>query len=656
MLTGRLMTQKKLSGEEFKVYVSTHPFGSVNPEPLEILDRRDIDLKLNEYGRKITPDELCGHLAGKDALIAGTEVIDAAVLDCAPGLKIIARVGIGLDNIDFDEVNRRGIVLTYTPEAVSQAVAELTIANMLNLARSVINIHMAVKSRAWRRIIGFEIMGKTVGLIGFGRVGQRVARILKAFGCRVIVNDLAPDQEMAGRLGVELCSKDLVYRESDIISLHVPLTPLTIGLITADEIGMMKPNACLVNTSRGGIVDEQALYEALESARIAGAAVDVYETEPYSGPLCDLDNIILTAHSGSCSTEARYLMELGAAREIEHFVDGKSPICPVPPSVIKMERSTREAAITLEWQDIFNVTDMRSESDYMLYRSRWCQYPAHNIVGQWPLNIDIELVHNPLEAYRDAQVNDYFQSPKSNGAVLMEMSLFEKIIDQYATIPDPTAIKLGVRGCAADHDEFGQMLAMVHQAGCIETISSIALSHMESLDTSVLDAMVNHRLNVLNIYLDTLDDNDIPFDVLAEIRKRKSVGDSPFPALRVVGKLTCRDRKKADNLVALWSHWADAVALSSPLGRGRRTDLDNWDCSRLWQRIMISAEGVILPCSFDLAEEFPLGRFPDISIQQAWLGEKMTRLRAAHAPNSDHCRSCARRRRRLLETWSDLPA
>ena len=654
-MTGKPMTQEEQSSDKFKVFVSTHPFGSVNSEPLDILDRSDISLELNAYGRKITPDELREHLGGKDGLIAGTEIIDAAVLDCAPGLKIIARVGIGLDNIDFDEVNLRGIVLTYTPEAVSQAVAELTIAQMLNLARSIVNIHTGVKSGAWRRIIGFEIMGKTVGLIGFGRVGQRVAKILRGFGCRVLVNDLAPDQEMASRLGVELGSKDLVYRESDIISLHIPRTPLTVGLITADEIGMMKPTACLINTSRGGIVDEAALCEALASGQLASAAVDVYETEPYSGPLQDLDNVVLTAHSGSCSTEARYLMELDAAREIEHFVDGKSPICPVPPSVITMERSTSEAAVTLEWQDIFNVTSARSESDYMLYRSRWCQYPAHNIVGQWPLNIDIELVHNPIEAHRDARIDDYFQSPRSDGTVLMEMSLFEKIIDQYATIPDPTAIKLGVRGCAADHDEFGRMLDMVRHAGCIETISSIALSHMGSLDPATLDAMVDNRLDVLNIYLDTLDENDIPFEVLAEIRKRKSVAGRPQPTLRVVGKLTCRDRDKADDLVALWSHWADAVALSSPSVGDRGVDhIRSWDCSRLWQRIMISAEGVILPCSFDIAEEFPLGRFGDISIQQAWIGEKMTRLRAAHAPNSDHCRPCAQRRGELLETWSDM--
>ncbi|MDP6543316.1 MAG: NAD(P)-dependent oxidoreductase [Phycisphaerae bacterium] len=645
------MTQEEQSSDKFKVFVSTHPFGSVSPEPLEILDRSDITLELNEYGRKITPDELRQHLAGKDALIAGTEVIDAGVLDCAPGLKIIARVGIGLDNIDFDEVNRRGIVLTYTPEAVSQAVAELTVAQMLNLARSIVNIHTIVKSGGWKRIIGFEIMGKTIGLIGFGRVGQRVARMLQGFGCRVLVNDLAPDQEMASRLGVELCSKELLYRESDIISLHVPRTPLTVGLISAEEIAAMKPTACLINTSRGGIVDEAALCEALTSDRLAGTAVDVYETEPYCGPLLDLDNVVLTAHSGSCSIEARYQMEIGAAREIEHFVDGKAPIRPVPPSVIKMERSTRESAVTLEWQDIFNVTSARSENDYGLYRSRWNQYPAHDIVGQWPLNIDIELVHNPLDAHCDAWIDDYFQSPKSEGAVLMEMSLFEKIIEEYATIPDPAAIKLGVRGCAVDHDEFGRMLEMIHHTGCVETISSITLSHMGALEPAAIEAMVDHRLDVLNIYLDTLDENDIPFEVLAEIRKRKSVAGHPFPTLRVVGKLTCRDRDQADDLVALWSHWADAVALSSPSVGDRKVGQDIWDCSRLWQRIMISAEGVILPCSFDIAEEFPLGRFGDVSIQQAWLGERMTRLRAAHAPNSDHCCSCSQRRRKLLEAW-----
>ena len=153
-----------------KVFVSTHPFGSVNPEPLHLLAGHGVDVELNPYGRKITIEELRKHLCDKDALIAGTERINDGVLACAPNLKLIARVGIGLDNIDFDATSCRGILVTYTPEAVSEAVAELTVANMLNLARRIPEINATVKSRGWNRLIGFELAGKTIGIIGFGRV------------------------------------------------------------------------------------------------------------------------------------------------------------------------------------------------------------------------------------------------------------------------------------------------------------------------------------------------------------------------------------------------------------------------------------------------------------------------------------------------------
>jgi D-3-phosphoglycerate dehydrogenase len=609
------------------VFVSTHPFGSVSREPLDILARDDIRVELNPYGRKITPAELTEHLADKQGLIAGTEVLDGNVFDRAPKLKIIARVGIGLDNVDFDEVQRRGIVLTYTPDAVSQAVAELAVAQMFNLARSIPAICETVKAGGWKRPIGFELMGKIIGIIGFGRIGQRVARMLRGFSCRVLVNDIAPDHEEASRLGVELTSKEDIYRQADVITLHTPGTPLTRSMIGPAELAAMKPAACLINTARGGIVREDALYTALKNGVIGAAAVDVYETEPYIGPLAELDNVLLTAHSASCSQEARCQMELGAAREIVQFVDGRPQISPVPPAVVRAERSESSSTVNLEWRDVFNRTPTRAGREYQDYRSHWRQYPTHKIVGEAPLNLDIELVHNPIEPFADAGLEDYFQSPRRDDATLMPADLFDRILDEFASLPGPTAIKLGVRGCALDHPEFPRFLARIAEVGCVETISAVNLSHLPDVDGALFEAMVRHRLDVLNVYLDAPETDQIPFDALGEIRKRKALAGTAWPALRAVGALPSATPRDIEQLASLWEHWVDVLALSFAEDRARRVRDDRWAPSRLYQRMMISAEGLLLACSFDVRQRFPLGQFPDVSLRQAWRGETMTRLR-----------------------------
>jgi D-3-phosphoglycerate dehydrogenase len=636
---------------QFKVFVSTHPFGSITPEPLDILSRPDIHIELNPYGRKITADELKIHIADKKALIAGTERIDKDILDCASELKVIARVGIGLDNIDFDEVKRRGILLTYTPEAVSQAVAELTVAHMLNVMRSIHQIHSAIKNGHWRRIIGSEIAGKTIGLIGFGRVGKRVAKMLNGFSCRIVANDIAPDQEVASRYGVKFCSKEEIYQKADIISLHVPVTPLTRNLIGRAQFAMMKHKSYLINTARGVIVDESALYEALKKGTIAGAAIDVFQTEPYSGPLCELENVVLTAHSGSCSTEARYLMEFGAAQEVIRFFNSEPPLCPVPDEVIQMECSTHTEKVSLEWYEIFNQTEEHSDERYRTYRKHWCQYPTYNIVGPYPLNIDIELVHNPIEDYEDGRMMDYCLSGAHRRASFMDMSLFYKIMEEFRCIPEPTAIKLGVRGCAINYPYLKEVLLAVKEADSVETIISVTLDQLAKVDASVLDSVVDLGLDVLNIFVNTVEKEDVPFEALATIKKKKSMRPVTGPKIRIVGEIDREDSESIRMLCDFWSHWADVVALANPLDSAHKVSQKNWNCLRLWQRLMISAEGKILPCSFDVTEEFCLGHFPEVTIQQAWLGNKMNHLRTAHVPNQDNCLQCSEARRKLLARW-----
>jgi D-3-phosphoglycerate dehydrogenase len=639
--------------DQFKVFVSTQPFGSINSEPLELLRRSDIHFELNPYNRKITTEELKTHISGKNALIAGTERIDREVLDCAPELKIVARVGIGLNNINFNEIRNRGILLTYTPEAVSQAVAELTIAHMLNVMRSVHQIHSALKNGLWQRIIGSEIAGKTVGIIGFGRIGKRVAKILQGFSCCILANDIAQDQEVASRYGVRFCSKEEIYQKADIISLHVPETPLTRNLIGEAQFAMMRPKSYLINTARGEIVDETALYKALTKGTIAGAAIDVFRSEPYSGPLCALDNVVLTAHSGSCSTEARYLMELGAAQEVIRFLNNESPLSPVPDDVIKMECSTHTEKVSLEWYEILNRTEERNDEGYKTYRKRWCQYPTHSIVGPYPLNIDIELVHNPIEEYRNARMVDYFLSDIHSHANLMELSLVNKIMEEFRLIPEPTAIKLGVRGSAINYPYLEQVLHMVKQTNSVETIMSVSLEQLTKTDISVLNYLVDLDLDVLNIYVNTVDKENVPFEALAALKKRKSMRLGTRLKTRIVGDIDRNDSEFVKIFANFWSHWTDVIALANPSDSALRVSQQNWSCSRLWQRLTISAEGYILACSLDVYEQFRLGKFPQISIQQAWLGDKMNRLRDAHIHNQDACLNCSIRRKNLLEHWEN---
>ena len=431
--------------------------------------------------------------------------------------------------------------------------------------------------------------------------------------------------------------------------MHVPVTPLTRNLIGEAELAMMKPSARFINTARGEIVDESALYEALKKGAIAGAAVDVFQKEPYSGPLCELENVVLTAHSGSCYTEARCLMEFGAAQEVIHFLNGEPPLCPVPDEVIQMECSTHTEKVSLEWYEIFNQTEEHGGERYKTYRKRWCQYPTHNIVGPYPLNIDIELVHNPIEGYKNSRMVDYFLSDFHPRANLMDMSLFYKIIEEFRCIPEPTAIKLGVRGCVINYPYLKEVLNAVKEADSVETIISVPLKQLAKVDASAFDSIVDLGLDVLNIYVNTVEKKDVPFEALAAIKKRKSMRPVAGPKIRIVGDIDRGDSELVRMFANFWSHWADVIALANPLDSAHRVSQQDWNCLRLWQRLTISAEGKILACSLDVNERFCLGRFPETSIQEAWQGDRMKKLRDAHVPNEDACLECSIRRNSLFE-------
>lgn len=275
----------------------------------------------NPYGRKLTESEVRELLQTHrpDGLIAGVEPLTRRVLADAEGLRAISRCGVGLDNVDLDAASELGIVVRNTPQAPVASVAELTIALMLAALRRIPEADASLRRGEWPRIKGSLLAGKTVGIVGCGRIGSAVARRLEAFDCRLIGFDPVLDEHPL----CELLSFDGVIAAADILTLHTPLTEQTLHLISGAQLHAMKPTAVLVNTARGGLVDTEALVQALDAGTIAMAALDVFEDEPYQGPLTKMhDRTVLTSHIASSAQEAREQMEEEAvANLIEALTD-----------------------------------------------------------------------------------------------------------------------------------------------------------------------------------------------------------------------------------------------------------------------------------------------------------------------------------------------
>jgi len=308
-----------------KVLITTVPFADQNKLPLELLDGAGIDYLVNPIGRKLKEDELAEMISDFDAVIAGTEPITEKVMMQATQLKLISRVGIGLDSVDLIEAEKRDINVSYTPDAPAPAVAELSLALMLSLLRGVHVSNAQIHRGEWNRYFGRRITEVTIGVIGAGRIGGRVLRRLARLGSpRLLVNDLDPKPDVVNNLvKVEWVDKETILREADVISLHLPLTKYTKNMIRYDQLKMMKPDAVIINTARGGIINEKDLALVLNEGHLSGAAVDVFDDEPYAGGLRGIDRCLLTAHMGSMSVDCRTRMEIEATEEVVRFLTGR---------------------------------------------------------------------------------------------------------------------------------------------------------------------------------------------------------------------------------------------------------------------------------------------------------------------------------------------
>ena len=306
-----------------RVLITTVPFGEHNNLPLELLAATDAEYSINPLGRRLKEAELGQMAVGTEIIIAGTEPITAAVMNAAPNLKLISRVGIGLDNVDLLAARERGIAVSYTPEAPAPAVAELTIGLILSLLRHTNLANLKMHRGEWDRYMGRRISEVTIGIIGTGRIGSRVLRRIPVFGTpRTLVNDLNPDHNLIPELKLEWVSKDTIYREADVISVHVPLTKHTLNMIGLHQLRQMKPDALIINTSRGGIINESDLYQVMNKGHLGGAAIDVFQDEPYQGPLGEIDRCLLTCHMGSMSIDCRSRMEVEATEEVVRYLRG----------------------------------------------------------------------------------------------------------------------------------------------------------------------------------------------------------------------------------------------------------------------------------------------------------------------------------------------
>ena len=295
-----------------KVAISTSSFSSIDKMPSELLNSKGFEVVPNSFGRKMTESEIISHLQGVDGLLAGLEPLTANVFSSCPQLKAIARVGIGMDNVDLEAVSNVGIKVSNTPEGPTKAVAEMTIAAALNLSRAIIPANNALHKKRWSKSIGIGLKNTMVLIIGYGRIGRRVTELFHVFGAQIMVCDPLIVQGNLKK-DVQLVELNEGLQSADIISLHAGGND---PILTVLEFQTMKEGTIILNSARGNLIDEKALIGALDSGKIASAWLDVFPEEPYIGKLTEYGQALLTPHMGTYTTQCRKDMEMTAVNNL----------------------------------------------------------------------------------------------------------------------------------------------------------------------------------------------------------------------------------------------------------------------------------------------------------------------------------------------------
>ena len=299
-----------------RVFISTTTFSQFSNEPIQLLMSQGYDVVHNQLGRKLSEEEIKNEITDYDGILAGTETYSALVLTKATGLKVISRLGVGLDNIDLDFAKKRNIRIYKTQTAPAPAVAELTLGLILNLLRKISEQNHQLKNGIWKKQMGELLTGKTLGIVGMGNIGKQLVKILRGFNLNIIAHDLHQDEKFAKEFNIHYIELDSLLQKSDIVSIHLNLTDETNKLFDYNTFKKMKRNAIFINVSRGEIIDEKGLVKSLDEKLIQGAGLDVFENEPYKGSLVNYDNVILTPHIAAYAKEIRMQMELEAAQNL----------------------------------------------------------------------------------------------------------------------------------------------------------------------------------------------------------------------------------------------------------------------------------------------------------------------------------------------------
>lgn len=310
-----------------KVLVTATNYSKLCADAKRLLESHGCEIIENRFGRPLTFEELKDVVGSVDGVIAGVDTWNEAVFKLAPQLRGIARFGVGVDNIDLEAARKYGIQVTNVPRGNANAVAELAIGLMISVRRHIPALDRSTKNGGWERFVGSELAGGTIGLLGFGNIAQLTAKKLKGFDVEIIAYDKYPDTAKASEYGVTMTTFEQVLAHSDIVSMHLPSLLETHHIMNDKAFARMKPSAIFINTARGAVVDEQALSRALSSGVIAGAAIDVYESEPVSAdhPILQIGNLITTPHTAAETFETYTRVSMITAQALLDIFEGREP-------------------------------------------------------------------------------------------------------------------------------------------------------------------------------------------------------------------------------------------------------------------------------------------------------------------------------------------
>lgn len=319
-----------------KVMIGPAPLAKLQGDFLTVLKNAGFEFVYPKVALQMTEQDLLDQLPGIPAALAGSEPYTRKVFETFPQLKVVSRVGVGYDAVDVKAATDHGVVVTIAPGTNQDAVSEHCFMLILALAKNLLRQHQPIRDGKWPRQANLPLRGKTLGLVGLGRIGRSMTTRALAFGMKVMAYEPYPDTAFIQKHGVRLASLDDLLREADYVSLHLPATDGTRALINAERLKLMKPTAFLINTARGAVVDEKALYAALRDKKIAGAGLDVFEEEPPlpDNPLLKLENVVFTAHTAGVDLQSRDDMARKAAECIAAISRGEWPAeCVVNPEV-----------------------------------------------------------------------------------------------------------------------------------------------------------------------------------------------------------------------------------------------------------------------------------------------------------------------------------